>query len=59
MSAKQSEIKNRLAIVEMEVGFLRTIRKSPNPEHSVAAGQVEIERLKEIEQLKEELSLAS
>lgn len=53
----QDEIKEKIAVIEMEVGFLRTVRRSPNPKHSIAAGEIELQREAEIKQLKGELEL--
>lgn len=56
------EVKEEIAVLEMEIGFLSAARKSPNPMHSVVAGRVEIRRREELNALKrhlEQLELAA
>lgn len=50
-----TKLKQRKHILELEVGQLRMIRKSPNPEHSIVAGEIELERTQEIERLAEQI----
>lgn len=50
-----SKLNHRKQILELEVGQLRMIRKSPNPEHSIVAGELELERTQEIERLATEI----
>ena len=54
MDAKD-KITERIAIVEMEIGFLRTVGRSPNPVHRIAAAEVEIDRNREIAALRKDL----
>lgn len=49
------KLTERIALVEMEIGFLRSVRRSTNPMHSIVAGEVEIDRKKEIDRLRGEL----
>lgn len=51
-----SKLNHRKHILELEVGQLRMIRKSPNPEHSIVAGELELERQQEIERLAAEIA---
>jgi hypothetical protein len=48
----EEERRLKIEILEMEVGFLTTVRRSPNPAHSVVAGKLELERRAEVERLK-------
>lgn len=50
------EKRQKIAVLEMEIGFLRTVRASPNPKHSIVAGQIELQRQDELSALKRELS---
>lgn len=54
--SKLSKLKHRKTILEIEVGQLRMIRKSPNPEHSIVAGEIEVERQAEIANLEAEIA---
>ncbi len=51
-----SKLQHRKTILEIEVGQLRMIRKSPNPEHSIVAGEIEVERQREIANLEAEIA---
>lgn len=51
-----SKLQHRKTILEIEVGQLRMIRKSPNPEHSIVAGEIEVERQREIADLEAEIA---
>lgn len=54
MNAKE-EIEEEIAVIEIEMGLLATIRRSPNPKHSVVAGRLELKRRAEIDSLKDQL----
>lgn len=49
------KLKETIAVLEMEVGFLRTVRKSPNPMHSIVAGEIELNRQSELTAMKQRL----
>jgi hypothetical protein len=50
------KIRERINQVELEVGFLRTLRMTRDPLKAVVAGELEIDRIKEIDAMKAQLA---
>lgn len=53
--SQETEIKTRIQLLEMEKGFLTTARRGRSAEVGAVASQLELEREREIERLKDQL----
>ena len=54
-TTNRDRIVSRITILEMEVGFLRSLGRSPNPLHRIEAAEIELARTAEVESLKKQL----
>ena len=50
------KIETQISLIELEIGFLRSLRMNPDPQKSVVAGELEIRRSQEVTDLRRQLN---